>query len=108
MSSRAFGCMNMIARDPARALLTPARVFVFAVPLSCGSGGGGTSPITAGGALPPSLCASAYVRSHAHLLNGEQLEAVQRVLAMNDYAVLLGMPGTGKTTTIVHIIRVGA
>lgn len=25
---------------------------------------------------------------------------------MRDYALLLGMPGTGKTTTIVHIIKV--
>ncbi|GLI58557.1 hypothetical protein VaNZ11_000304 [Volvox africanus] len=48
---------------------------------------------------------NSYLREHAHKMNGEQLEAVQRVLAMQDYAILLGMPGTGKTTTIVHIIR---
>ncbi|GIL46712.1 hypothetical protein Vafri_3630 [Volvox africanus] len=51
------------------------------------------------------LQANSYLREHAHKMNGEQLEAVQRVLAMQDYAILLGMPGTGKTTTIVHIIR---
>ncbi|GFR43783.1 hypothetical protein Agub_g4899 [Astrephomene gubernaculifera] len=51
------------------------------------------------------LQANPYLREHAHEMNGEQLEAVQRVLAMQDYAILLGMPGTGKTTTIVHVIR---
>ena len=31
---------------------------------------------------------------------------VLAVPQMRDYALLLGMPGTGKTTTIVHIIKV--
>ena len=39
-------------------------------------------------------------------MNLDQLEAVRRVLEMRDYAMILGMPGTGKTTTIVHIVQV--
>ncbi|KXZ52798.1 hypothetical protein GPECTOR_8g185 [Gonium pectorale] len=69
-------------------------------------GGGLGSGSQLSGQLPSSqLQVSHYLRDHAHLMNGEQLEAVSRVLAMQDYAILLGMPGTGKTTTIVHVIR---
>lgn len=38
-------------------------------------------------------------------LNVDQQKAVKKVLSAKDYAVVLGMPGTGKTTTIAHIIR---
>ncbi|GAO46682.1 hypothetical protein G7K_0906-t1 [Saitoella complicata NRRL Y-17804] len=38
-------------------------------------------------------------------LNVDQLRAIERVMMANDYALVLGMPGTGKTTTIAHIIR---
>eukprot|EP00798_Chlamydomonas_sp_ICE-L_P015376 gene15376-21461_t len=38
-------------------------------------------------------------------MNLDQREAVQRVLEMQDYGMILGMPGTGKTTTIVRIIQ---
>jgi DNA replication ATP-dependent helicase Dna2 len=38
-------------------------------------------------------------------MNEDQRSAVNKVLAANDYALILGMPGTGKTTTIAHIIR---
>ena len=38
-------------------------------------------------------------------LNVDQKRAVEKVLAAEDYALVLGMPGTGKTTTIAHIIR---
>jgi len=38
-------------------------------------------------------------------LNQDQGEAVRKVLSARDYALMLGMPGTGKTTTIVFIIR---
>ncbi|KAG0338968.1 Tripartite DNA replication factor, partial [Podila humilis] len=38
-------------------------------------------------------------------LNSDQRTAVDKVLSAEDYALILGMPGTGKTTTIVQIIR---
>ena len=38
-------------------------------------------------------------------LNGDQCNAVEHVLRANDYSLLLGMPGTGKTTTIVFLLR---
>ncbi|KAI9801004.1 MAG: hypothetical protein M1825_003538 [Sarcosagium campestre] len=41
---------------------------------------------------------------HAEL-NGDQTRAITKVMEAQDYALVLGMPGTGKTTTIAHIIR---
>ncbi|EEH08040.1 conserved hypothetical protein [Histoplasma capsulatum G186AR] len=38
-------------------------------------------------------------------LNIDQKGAIEKVMSANDYALVLGMPGTGKTTTIAHIIR---
>ena len=38
-------------------------------------------------------------------LNVDQQCAIQKVMSAKDYALVLGMPGTGKTTTIAHIIR---
>lgn len=38
-------------------------------------------------------------------VNVDQRLAIERVLSAEDYALVLGMPGTGKTTTIAHIIR---
>ncbi|PHH71433.1 hypothetical protein CDD82_6504 [Ophiocordyceps australis] len=38
-------------------------------------------------------------------LNIDQRRAVDKVMKAQDYALVLGMPGTGKTTTIAHIIR---
>lgn len=38
-------------------------------------------------------------------MNEDQRSAVAKVLSAQDYALILGMPGTGKTTTIAHIIR---
>ena len=37
-------------------------------------------------------------------MNEEQEEALERVLGAEDYVLLLGMPGTGKTTTIAAIV----
>ena len=38
-------------------------------------------------------------------LNIDQKNAIDKVMTAKDYALVLGMPGTGKTTTIAHIIR---
>jgi DNA replication ATP-dependent helicase Dna2 len=38
-------------------------------------------------------------------MNADQRRAIEKVLSAKDYALVLGMPGTGKTTTIAHIIR---
>ncbi|KAL9081285.1 MAG: hypothetical protein Q9157_000140 [Trypethelium eluteriae] len=60
--------------------------------------------------VPPKFKAdpSAYSLSGATSqigLNSDQKTAVEKVMAAEDYALVLGMPGTGKTTTIAHIIR---
>lgn len=31
---------------------------------------------------------------------------IYQVLAAEDYTLILGMPGTGKTTTIAHLVQV--
>ncbi|KIW06674.1 hypothetical protein, variant [Verruconis gallopava] len=38
-------------------------------------------------------------------MNSDQRAAIEQVMAAQDYALVLGMPGTGKTTTIAQIIR---
>jgi DNA replication ATP-dependent helicase Dna2 len=38
-------------------------------------------------------------------LDDDQNEAIRHCLAAKEYALLLGMPGTGKTTTIVALIK---
>jgi len=41
-------------------------------------------------------------------LTSEQREVVRRVIAWDDYTVVVGMPGAGKTTTVVTLILVSA
>jgi DNA replication ATP-dependent helicase Dna2 len=43
--------------------------------------------------------------SHLAHLNPSQLDAMHKVLSAEDYALILGMPGTGKTTVIAALIR---
>jgi DNA replication ATP-dependent helicase Dna2 len=38
-------------------------------------------------------------------LNDDQVRAVEKVLSAQDYALILGMPGTGKTTTIAEVLK---
>lgn len=38
-------------------------------------------------------------------INDDQREAIEKIMSAEDYALVLGMPGTGKTTTIAHLIR---
>ncbi|KAK0450380.1 DNA replication factor Dna2-domain-containing protein, partial [Desarmillaria tabescens] len=49
--------------------------------------------------LPPSV-----TRYSAHL-NANQMQAMDKVLSAEDYALILGMPGTGKTTVVASIIK---
>ncbi|KPM37491.1 DNA replication ATP-dependent helicase/nuclease DNA2 [Neonectria ditissima] len=46
-----------------------------------------------------------YTISDRDNLNVDQRKAIEKVMSAEDYALVLGMPGTGKTTTIAHIIR---
>ncbi|WWC63257.1 uncharacterized protein I303_105857 [Kwoniella dejecticola CBS 10117] len=38
-------------------------------------------------------------------LNSDQIKAMEKVMTAREYALILGMPGTGKTTTITEIIK---
>lgn len=38
-------------------------------------------------------------------LNDDQCAAVHKVLAAEDYALIVGMPGTGKTTSVAELIK---
>lgn len=55
------------------------------------------------GSMPPSINAPKSASQAS--LNVDQRNAIERVMTAKDYALVLGMPGTGKTTTIAHIIR---
>ena len=52
---------------------------------------------------PPSYTLSGPASQQS--LNADQHRAIDKVMSAKDYALVLGMPGTGKTTTIAHIIR---
>ena len=60
----------------------------------------GGQPVFAGSSALPALPPSQLGE-----MNDDQRAAVGKVLSAQDYALILGMPGTGKTTTIAHIIR---
>lgn len=49
--------------------------------------------------------ATQYTVTAGETLNVDQTKAIEKVMSAKDYALVLGMPGTGKTTTIAHIIR---
>ncbi|KAF9010450.1 Dna2-domain-containing protein [Hymenopellis radicata] len=44
------------------------------------------------------------VAPHLEHLNANQKQAISKVLSAEDYALILGMPGTGKTTVIAALI----
>ncbi|KAG6902436.1 hypothetical protein C0995_016615 [Termitomyces sp. Mi166 len=52
---------------------------------------------------PPEL--SPNLLSHSAHLNANQAQAMRKVLTAQDYALILGMPGTGKTTVIAAMIK---
>jgi DNA replication ATP-dependent helicase Dna2 len=53
---------------------------------------------------PPSTLKT-HLEQNKGELNVDQQNAISKVMEAQDYALVLGMPGTGKTTTIAHIIR---
>ncbi|KAJ8019898.1 DNA replication ATP-dependent helicase/nuclease DNA2 [Holothuria leucospilota] len=55
-------------------------------------------------ATPLSLCSEA--EKILKSLNGDQRKAILKVLHCNDYSLILGMPGTGKTTTVTSLVRI--
>jgi DNA replication ATP-dependent helicase Dna2 len=58
-----------------------------------------SAPAAALSQLPPAES------SRLAQLNREQREAVGRILGAEDYALVLGMPGTGKTSLIAQAVR---
>ncbi|CAI8612315.1 unnamed protein product [Vicia faba] len=48
--------------------------------------------------------AISYVWSEQSL-NDDQRRAILKILVAKDYALILGMPGTGKTSTMVHAVK---
>ncbi|ESW20803.1 hypothetical protein PHAVU_005G016100 [Phaseolus vulgaris] len=48
--------------------------------------------------------AISYVWSEKSL-NYDQRRAILKILTAKDYALILGMPGTGKTSTLVHAVK---
>eukprot|EP00624_Nannochloropsis_granulata_P004146 evm.model.NODE_30790_length_18481_cov_18.195553.8 len=50
-------------------------------------------------------CGEAQLQTEFVQLNHDQQRAVEKVLTAQDYALLLGMPGTGKTWTIAFVVR---
>ena len=56
---------------------------------------------------PPFVVTPTNPSTPPHLahLNPSQLDAMHKVLSAEDYALILGMPGTGKTTVIAALIR---
>ncbi|XP_020682385.1 DNA replication ATP-dependent helicase/nuclease DNA2 isoform X1 [Dendrobium catenatum] len=46
--------------------------------------------------------------SYVHLencINDDQRRAIKKILSAKDYTLILGMPGTGKTSTMVHAVK---
>ncbi|XP_044494174.1 DNA replication ATP-dependent helicase/nuclease JHS1 isoform X2 [Mangifera indica] len=48
--------------------------------------------------------AISYIWSEKNL-NDDQRRAILKILTTRDYALILGMPGTGKTSTMVHAVK---
>lgn len=57
---------------------------------------------------PPQFDVASSLKPHEipKNLNEDQIKAMDSVLKAQDYSLILGMPGTGKTTTIAEIIKV--
>ncbi|KAJ1653612.1 DNA replication endonuclease-helicase Dna2 [Dispira simplex] len=62
-----------------------------------------SSALTAPGS--PVLQLPELLQDQFAMLNIDQRQAVDKVLHAQDYALILGMPGTGKTSTIAFIVQ---
>lgn len=47
-----------------------------------------------------------YKLTNTENFNEDQLNAIDKVMRAEDYSLILGMPGTGKTTVIAEIIKI--
>eukprot|EP00850_Spirogloea_muscicola_P015616 SM000121S26013 [mRNA] locus=s121:324911:332644:+ [translate_table: standard] len=63
-------------------------------------------PIVEGGGDAAGLgqCLSNCCLDKAGVMNSDQQAAVQRILGTSEYMLVQGMPGTGKTVTIMHAV----
>ncbi|KAJ3545844.1 hypothetical protein NMY22_g2278 [Coprinellus aureogranulatus] len=55
---------------------------------------------------PEDLLYESETKTHVKHLNDSQRGAISKVLSAEDYALILGMPGTGKTTVIAALIKI--
>jgi hypothetical protein len=70
-----------------------------------GGGSAGAAALSSHPRIDASGPAAAAQKTAYEGLNDEQRLAVDRILSAQDYVCLLGMPGTGKTSTLVAAIR---
>lgn len=54
----------------------------------------------------PTYSPSSWSVPQKKYFNMDQIQAFQKVFTTNDYSLILGMPGTGKTTVLAELIRV--
>ncbi|KAL5035259.1 hypothetical protein BDV3_005217 [Batrachochytrium dendrobatidis] len=55
---------------------------------------------------PPQFNSTIVKKAFVDHVNASQMNAIDHVLRAQDYALVLGMPGTGKTTVISHILDI--